>query len=302
MEPPVPRRARRLDDVSHFIFKLLYSAQDNGFKCPGSDHDAQVYSGSSTLLRYECKNTGESFSVVVRNGGQLSFHDIFKHLDTKPYRFPGSNDTLLGQLDNGSYISLTLEMTGDNSLQIVEIDYIPTKKANRSNYGNSLTRTLKPPTLSFMVPSQYYGHDLYETFPPDIFLRNFDRETYVTVPDTDATFSGEECRMFRVLSYRTASTTFYVALGFQGSVPWVDISKVYHGSLRHTIEAVWRKYLDVLKGESDSKGRLESQNTVSVNLSGGSWKTIASVEMGMKENLQLCSHFLRLTTLRGREL
>ncbi|KAF5340104.1 hypothetical protein D9758_013156 [Tetrapyrgos nigripes] len=294
-EPPISRATREHAYIMRFNFRWLPSAQHFSIAKPLStitlpySYFVDRHKLKSAPLEYRSSTAHESFSVHI-NYWFLQFHNVYRRIDGHQHNLDSDPvDTLLGQLRDDSYLSLSGEMTGKESLQIVEIDCISKGKA----HYDFLAQTLRTPDLAFMVPAQYLGYDLREVFPPDIFMKRFQEEAYVTVPDTD-TAASTECIPFRVLSYCFGvEPEFYIVLGFQGSDPWVDTCEDYVRGL--TIEDVWRSYLSDRLGRAvGSRGhtsRTKCQSSVTVDIFG--LPMLASVER-RTDALHLCPHFLRL--------
>ncbi|KAF5319845.1 hypothetical protein D9758_018804 [Tetrapyrgos nigripes] len=260
-------------------------------------------------LTYECMTTGKTFTIEFAGSWDPVYYNCTLQLCDKTFGdFSDPRmDRIVGQFDSGDYICVTRESRGDlrrrerslhQSLEPiseknVEISYIP----KESPEANFLTHTLRPSHSGFMVPanlelselelSGYQTAQLSGVFPPYFFVERFDNMAYVTAFHADGGEYTSNDDQFCILTYTESMwhSSFYVALGLQGSSAWIDIDfcQLEDGENPEAPEDIWKSYLS---SGSRVEKRMEAKSSTWVG------SLMASVER--RTNLQLGSHLLRL--------
>ncbi|KAF5368958.1 hypothetical protein D9758_003060 [Tetrapyrgos nigripes] len=292
----------------HFFHQIGLSERPSHFvEIPSiSEHTVSVALEASArlgIVEYRSQKTGDSFGIFCTRRGRITqpFLQISNQILTQ-----GSvrRDTLLEQLQSGSYIMIASEMRGD-SQEKMEIGYLDQDNSEIRLW----TRTLRLPDLGFMVPSRLSAgsfradyHLKFEgIFPPDSFGTITQDMAYVTVfrPHPG---DPKECgyHTFRLLTYKwdgpRREYIIHVAFGLQGSLGfgvWMDVV-IQDPAFRETSEHVWKSYLDSgsrvqkrLRGEGFATTRAEKIGSY------GAIRVTASLQK--TQNLQLGDYLLRLS-------
>ncbi|KAF5340107.1 hypothetical protein D9758_013151 [Tetrapyrgos nigripes] len=274
--PPRPILPRSIHEYSA---KLLPSARH--FSCdtvPSPTFSISRF-GMHESLVYKSRNTRDSFTIAYSSYPP----DMYWKLGDETLRNDDQmKDMALQLLEDGGYISVTCEVTGNHSQRILEIDYISEKDPEAAFLEPKV-----PPHSGFIVERWLVGcqSTLAEIYPPDPFGKQLDYGlTYVTVSDT---VKGES---FRVLSYKSGNggrEIIYIALGFEGLEPWLDVVVCEDIQSSENIEDIWKSYSDI--DGSRTQKRLSCKTSASDYF--GRYQDL-NVVLEKRRKLQLGSHVL----------
>ncbi|KAF5363021.1 hypothetical protein D9758_012657 [Tetrapyrgos nigripes] len=281
-EEPILRKSRtRPHAAGKKVVSLLPSAQR--FPCsrppPASistefSVEFETTDGHWTDLTYEFPSKSEAFTLgFTRWSYSLQIED--KHVDSIGYQRPAA-DYMLGPLPNSCFVSVCLEMRGDEK-KVFEVDYFSPEDSRSEGVATTVG-----PDLEFLVPSKLKLYDLEEeeecrirepfrsvTVPHSDFLvlmytkqerfsldLDSDSETdseveWETDSDSDSEADSETERRDKRKGKGTKQggpPTCYVAVGSHQLLPWTHIT--FNGKSTDDVRADIQSMKEDLYGQT----------------------------------------------------
>ncbi|KAF5363052.1 hypothetical protein D9758_012645 [Tetrapyrgos nigripes] len=261
-EKPTLRRSRfRLPGAGKNVVSLLPSAQH--FVCsrlppPSISTEFSVEfetpDADWTDLTYEFPSKSEAFTLGFTGWGySLQIGD--KRVDS--IDMSSAADYMLGPLPNSCFVSVCLEMRGDEK-QVFEIGYLSPEDSRSEGVATTVR-----PDLDFLVPSKFesYGseeeHQSWGSFrcinvPQSDFLvlKYIEREKWwcsETEREGDSETERRDKRKGRGIE-QGGPPTFYVAVGSHQSLPWTHIT--FNGKSTDDVRADIQSMKEDLYGQT----------------------------------------------------
>ncbi|KAK7464403.1 hypothetical protein VKT23_006567 [Stygiomarasmius scandens] len=221
--------------------------------------------------------------------------DWLRNLKADDDRWRGSADRTLTCLENGNgVVALNLHIAAEHSELKPELEAFYFTKSEKIPLPVSTERLVASRKWGWLVSTEIEGLTLERVHPADYFQARHDKQTYIScLDDGDLPASNSRILIYRFNAKGLTDRKAFVAFGFRSlAEPWTDMRVRTISSPKATDDEV-EKYERDIEG-----GNREEYTAIAVHKFAegvqGDTNTL-NVVVGKRENLQLGSHFLRIS-------